>query len=93
MQSVRASMLIPRGFLADDAVKDLSGTLIRVRPVATTSQCPACGAVSGRRDFFRRRKPLTLRPFHENRRKSPQERTLHASLLIQTLPFARSPPK
>jgi transposase len=48
MQSVRASMLIPRGFLADDAVKDLSGTLIRVRPVGTTSQCPVCGAVSGR---------------------------------------------
>ena len=27
-----------------------------------------------RGDAFRRRKPLTLRPFHENRRKSPQAR-------------------
>jgi zinc-finger of transposase IS204/IS1001/IS1096/IS1165 len=48
MQSVRASMLIPRGFLADDAVNDLSGTLITLRPASAASQCPACGAVSGR---------------------------------------------
>ena len=48
MQSVRASMLIPRGFLADEAVNDLTGTLITVRSASATSRCPACGAVSGR---------------------------------------------
>jgi transposase len=48
MQSFRASMLIPRGFLADEAVNDLTGTLITVRSASATSRCPACGAVSGR---------------------------------------------
>jgi transposase len=48
MQSFRASMVIPLGFLADDAVNDLTGTRITVRPASATSRCPACGAVSGR---------------------------------------------
>jgi len=48
MPSVRASTLIPRGFVADDAVNDVDGTLITMRPAGATSQCPACGAISGR---------------------------------------------
>ena len=48
MQSVRASTLIPRGFVADNAINDLDGALITMRPVGVTSQCPACGTISGR---------------------------------------------
>jgi zinc-finger of transposase IS204/IS1001/IS1096/IS1165 len=48
MQFIRASMLIPRGFVANDAVNDLDGTLISMRPIGATSLCPACGAISGR---------------------------------------------
>jgi transposase len=48
MRSVRASTLIPRGFVADDAINDLDGTLITMRPGGVTSQCPACGTISGR---------------------------------------------
>ena len=48
MQSVRASMLIPRGFVVDDAVNDVDGTLITDASTSATSLCPACGAVSGR---------------------------------------------
>jgi hypothetical protein len=48
MQSVRASMLIPRGFLADHAVNDITGTVITMRPIGVTSLCPACGTISGR---------------------------------------------
>ena len=33
MQSVRASTLIPRGFVVDDAVNDVDGTLITMRPI------------------------------------------------------------
>ena len=48
MQSVRASTLIPRGFVADEAVNDVDGALITMRPARSTSLCPACGAISGR---------------------------------------------
>jgi zinc-finger of transposase IS204/IS1001/IS1096/IS1165 len=48
MQSVRASTLIPRGFVADEAVNDVDGALITMRPASSTSLCPACGAISGR---------------------------------------------
>ena len=48
MQSVRASTLIPWGFVADDAVNNLDGTLIAMRPAGVTSQCPACRTISGR---------------------------------------------
>ena len=37
MPSVRASTLIPRGFVADDAVNDVDGTLITMRPAGATS--------------------------------------------------------
>ena len=33
MQSVGASTLIPRGFVVDDAVNDVDGTLITMRPI------------------------------------------------------------
>lgn len=36
MRSVRASTLIPRGFVADDAINDLDGTLITMRPGGVT---------------------------------------------------------
>jgi hypothetical protein len=42
MQSIRASTLIPRGFVAEEAVNDLDSTLITVRPASATSQCPVC---------------------------------------------------
>ena len=45
MQSVRASTLIPRGFVVDDAVNDVDGTLITMRPIGAASLCPACGAL------------------------------------------------
>jgi transposase len=48
MRSVHASTLIPRGFVADDAVNDLDGTLITMRPAEAMSLCPACGTISGR---------------------------------------------
>ena len=47
MQSVRASTLIPRGFVVDDAVNDVDGTLITMRPIGAASLCPACGATFG----------------------------------------------
>ena len=48
MQCLRASELVPRGFVADDAVNDLDGALFTVRPVQRASACPGCGAVSER---------------------------------------------
>jgi zinc-finger of transposase IS204/IS1001/IS1096/IS1165 len=38
----------PRGFVVDDAVNDVDGTLITMRPIGAASLCPACGALSGR---------------------------------------------
>src|ERR1700722_18378023 len=46
MQSVRATTLIPRGFLADDTVDVCDGTLIAIRPKSLASPCPACGGLS-----------------------------------------------
>src|SRR5476651_443202 len=48
MQSVRATTLIPRGFLAEDAVDVRDSTLIAIRPMSAASACPACGAMSAR---------------------------------------------
>jgi hypothetical protein len=43
MQSVRATTLIPRGFLAEDAVDVRDSTLIAIRPMSAASACPAVG--------------------------------------------------
>jgi hypothetical protein len=47
-QFLRASALVPRGFVVEEATSDSSALLIAVRPVATTSACPGCGARSER---------------------------------------------
>lgn len=47
-QFLRASALVPRGFVVEEATSDGSALLIAVRPVATTSACPGRGARSER---------------------------------------------
>jgi len=47
-QTFRASSLVPRGFVVDEATSDAAGTLITLRSAATASACPGCGSPSGR---------------------------------------------
>jgi len=62
----KASTLVPRGFVVDDATSDEAGVLIMVRSVALVSACPGCGARSGRvHSRYRRRLadlPIAGRP-------------------------------
>ena len=39
----RASALVPRGFVVEDATRDDGDALITVRSVAEASVCPGCG--------------------------------------------------
>ncbi len=45
-QAFRASALVPRGFVVDDATNDDVGPLIAVRPATKASACPGCGSLS-----------------------------------------------
>jgi len=55
-QALRASALVPRGFVVEDATDEDSGALITVRSVAEVSACPCCGMQSGRvHSRYRRR--------------------------------------
>ena len=47
-QAFRASALVPRGFVVDDAKSDDAGALITVRSAARASACPSCGSLSER---------------------------------------------
>jgi hypothetical protein len=60
MQSVRATTLIPRGFLVDDAVNVCVSTLIAIGPMTVASPCPACGAISARVHSRYMRRPSDL---------------------------------
>ena len=67
MQQVfRASALVPRGFVVDDATSDGASALITVRSMAEASVCPGCGTRSGRvHSRYRRRLadlPIAGRP-------------------------------
>jgi transposase len=42
-QALRPSMLVPRGFVVDEATSDGAAMLIRVRPASRASACPSCG--------------------------------------------------
>jgi transposase len=54
--ALRASSLVPNGFVVEGVNNDLVGTAITVRPAGKTSQCPGCGAVSARiHSRYRRR--------------------------------------
>lgn len=57
MQQVfRASALVPRGFVVDNATSDGASALITVRSMAEASVCPGCGTRSGRvHSRYRRR--------------------------------------
>ena len=68
MQSPRASTLVPRGSVADDAVNDLGGILIAMRFAGVTNQCP-CGTISGRihSRYSRRLAVLCGRPIFTER--------------------------
>ena len=65
-QAFRASALVPRGFVVDDATSDDAGALITVRSVARASACPGCGSPSERvHSRYRRRLadlPISGRP-------------------------------
>ena len=67
MQRVfRASALVPRGFVVEDATQDDGDALITVRSGAEASACPGCGTRSGRvHSRYRRRLadlPIAGRP-------------------------------
>jgi len=47
-QPLRASALVPRGFVVEDATNEDGGALITVRSAAEVSACPGCGLQSGR---------------------------------------------
>ncbi len=47
-QAFRASALVPRGFVVEDATTDDAGALITVRSAAGASACPGCGTPSER---------------------------------------------
>jgi hypothetical protein len=47
--ALRASSLVPSGFVVEGVSNELIGTVIAVRPAGKTSQCPGCGM----RDRFR----------------------------------------
>jgi len=47
-QTVRASALVPRGFIVNDTINDGGGTVITVRPASKASACPGCGMRSDR---------------------------------------------
>src|SRR5829696_6131781 len=65
-QAFRASALVPRGFVVDDATSDDAGALITVRSVARAGACPGCGSPSERvHSRYRRRLadlPISGRP-------------------------------
>jgi len=46
--ALRASSLVPSGFVVEGVNIDAVGPAITVRPAGKTSQCPGCGAVSAR---------------------------------------------
>ena len=55
-QALRASALVPRGFVVEDVTNEDGGALITVRSVAEVSACPGCGLESGRvHSRYRRR--------------------------------------
>jgi transposase len=47
-QTLRASTLVPRGFVVEDVIGDGVATVIRVRPASIGSACPGCGTRSER---------------------------------------------
>jgi transposase len=64
--ALRASSLVPSGFVVEGVSSDLVGTVIAVRPAGKTSQCPGCGTHSARiHSRYRRRLtdlPIANRP-------------------------------
>lgn len=64
--ALRASSLLPSGFVVEGVSDDLVGTVIAVRPAIKTSPCPGCGTVSARiHSRYRRRLtdlPIANRP-------------------------------
>jgi transposase len=64
--ALRASSLLPSGFVVEGVSDDLVGTVIAVRPAIKTSPCPRCGTVSARiHSRYRRRLtdlPIANRP-------------------------------
>jgi transposase len=64
--ALRASSLVPGGFVVEGVSNDLVGTVIAVRPAGKTSQCPGCGTDSARiHSRYRRRLtdlPIANRP-------------------------------
>ncbi len=46
--ALRASSLVPSGFVVEGVEIERVGPVITVRPAGKTSQCPGCGAVSDR---------------------------------------------
>ena len=46
--AVRASALVPRGFVVSETANDGDSTLITVRPTSEASACPGCGTRSDR---------------------------------------------
>jgi hypothetical protein len=64
--ALRASSLVPGGFVVEGVSNDLVGTVITVRPAGKTSQCPGCGTDSARiHSRYRRRLtdlPIANRP-------------------------------
>ncbi len=47
-QAVRASALVPRGFVVNHTTNDDGSTVITVRPASKASACPGCGTRSDR---------------------------------------------
>jgi len=47
-QILRASALVPRGFLVEEAISEGAELVISVRPITMTSACPGCGKPANR---------------------------------------------
>jgi len=57
---LRASALVPRGFVVEDATNEDGGALVTVRSAAEASACPGCGLQSGRVHIRYRRRLAEL---------------------------------
>jgi transposase len=45
---LRASSLVPTGFIVEGVSNDFGGPVLKVRAASETSRCPGCGAASAR---------------------------------------------
>ena len=80
---LRASSLVPSGFVVEGVKIDLAGAVITVRAMGKTNQCPRCGAVSARIHSRYRRQLAALR--RRQRRHVPAISWLRAEWSERTL--------